>query len=245
VTVPTIAAVCVSGRFDATRPQILNALDVYADEGADVMTWTEVGTDQAAKALDYWCRTHGWDLHHPQGRGKAECAVLVRKLAGGIGRTRAQRLTHLTLRTARSAPLYAVGAEVHFDDSTLPVWFWKWHSPAHNDGLKPGLWPTRVYRAAMVGLRTARRRVRGGVVIDGDWNVSLERPAMRAFFRAFFPRLHWTHDAKTRGTHGNRLIDGTLTNLRVIQPARTLTRMDGFDHQATLTILALDKEHHR
>jgi hypothetical protein len=82
-------------------------------------------------------------------------------------------------------------------------------------------------------------------VIDGDWNLDVRRPVVRRFFATFFPRLHWTHDRHTRGTHGNRLIDGTLTNLRVVQPARTLTRMDGFDHAATLTILALDKEHHR
>jgi endonuclease/exonuclease/phosphatase (EEP) superfamily protein YafD len=209
----------------ATAGQLNTALDWYATQ-ADVITLTEVAGTDVSAALVLWAGAHGWHLYHPSGAGKSECAVLSKK---PFGATKALRLTDLTLKTGRTAPLYLIAAHIK-GGPWVPVW----HSPAHTHGLKPGLWPTRVYRSALAGLLAARMKLRGGgVILGGDWNL---RPELLVKV-APFKHLTWAGAANQKPTEGGRVIDGFLTNLHVATPAVTLPAQPGFDHKAVLVVV--------
>src|SRR5690348_11249940 len=98
-------------------------LDAHAATGAAVITLTETSSDVAAAAVEEWATAADWHLWHPEGNGADECAILSRR---PITRKRARRLTTLTLRTARRAPIHAVSGRTHGVKVTV------WHSPAHN-----------------------------------------------------------------------------------------------------------------
>jgi hypothetical protein len=225
----TITVVHASGKASkpaATSAQMTAALNTYAAD-ADVITLTEVAGIQMIAALVTWAAANKWHLYHPPNKGQRECAILSRKPLTAV---KAHRLTDLTLKTGRTAPLYLVSAHVKGGP-----WVGVWHSPAHNDGLKPGLWATRVYLSALAGLRAARMTMRhaGGVVLAGDWNL---RPALLERVSPL-KRLRWAGTADQKPTEGGRVIDGALTNLSVVTPAVTLPAQPGFDHKAVRVVL--------
>lgn len=215
----------------ATETQLTNALTLYLHEyNADVITLTEVG--RMGAALIRWANSHDVYLHHPHGWGRSECAVLSRT---PILSKRVDRLSPLTLRTARSAPLYAVTG------LTGGLWVSVTHTPAHTHGLNPWgptAWATRVYASALHGWRVARRRMRGGrVLLAADWNLDLSQRKVRRRLDRPFPGMRWGWHADQAATLGGRVIDGVLTTLRIATPSRTLPAQPGFDHRAVLTVL--------
>jgi hypothetical protein len=227
-----------SGRFTATTEQLTAALDFYAGitsggEDADVITLTEVSPDKYDAALIEWSEQHGWALHHPTIRGRDECAVLSRR---PLDRRKAWRLTDLTLKSGRTAPIYLVAA--HLQDGP---WFGVWHSPAHNMGLShtgKAAFPTRVYLSALTGLRAARLKMHsGGVVLAADWNLDLRRPDIAARLAKPYPHMKFAVDAHQIPTDGGRVIDGVLTNLPIEATGSTLDAQPGFDHKSVLTVL--------
>lgn len=222
-----LRVVHASGRFSATPSQLALALDNYSAQ-ADVITLTEVAKFGAT--LGQWARSRGWFLYHPDRPGMAECAILSNRQ---FDRTASHRLTDLRLKVGRTTPMYLITARVKGGP-----WFGVWHSPAHNEGLKPGLWPTRVYLSALRGLRHARMRMHGGgVVLAADWNLDLRRTAVRAQLAKPYPHMRWAWAPGQKSTEGGRVIDGVLTNLRVLSPARTLPAVPGFDHRAIIVTL--------
>lgn len=225
-----IRHVHASGRFDATNQQLVTALSAY-EQSADVITITEVAPDKYADVLEQWAVSRGWHLYHPQGRGKDECAILSRR---HFERRATHRLTDLTLRSGRTAPIYLITARVHDGP-----WFGVWHSPAHNGGLRRQLWPTRVYLSALQGLRAARQTMHGGgVVLAADWNLDLRRPVIYAQLAKPYPHMRFGVGHAQAPTEGGRVIDGVLTNLSIVHRTRTLPKQPGFDHAAVLTVLA-------
>jgi len=226
---PKVRIVHASGRFDATDVDLAAALDAYAAD-ADVITLTEVAGIKLVAALVAWAADNNWHLYHPSAAGQRECAILSRT---PFTTTKAQRLTDLTLKVGRTSPLFLISAHVKGGP-----WVAVWHSPAHNEGLKRGLWPTRVYRSALAGLRVARMRLRGGgVAACGDWNLDLDRASVRAQLAKPFPRFKWAWARGQKPTLGGRVIDGVLTNLEVAEPATTLPAQPGFDHRAVAVVL--------
>lgn len=226
---PPLTFVHASGKASkpaATGAQMASALDAYTEAGAQVITLTEVAGLEMTTTLASWAKTNRWHLYHPSAVGQRECAILSRK---PFDRTKAQRLTDLTLKTGRTAPLFLVSAHIKGGP-----WVAVWHSPAHTQGLKAGLWPTRVYRSALTGLLKARMRMRGsGFVLAGDWNL---RPELLTKVSPF-KHLTWAGAAHQKPTEGGRVIDGFLTNLDVAEPAVTLPPEPGFDHRAVLAVL--------
>jgi len=72
------------------------------------------------------------------------------------------------------------------------------------------------------------------VVLCGDWNLDLDRPAVRAQLAKPYPRMKWAWSGEQKATQGGRVIDGALTNLKVAEVAVTLPAQPGFDHKAVL-----------
>lgn len=230
MTLNRVRLIHASGRFTATVDQLIAALDVYAAQ-ADVITVTEVSPARFHRSgLLRWADQNGWHVHHTTGAGENECAILSR---WPLARRKTFRLTPLTLKTGRTAPIYLVAARIKDGP-----WIGVWHTPAHNDGLRPGLWPTRVYQTALTGLRQARMRMHGGgVAIAADWNLDLRRPSVRAHLARPYPRMRWALTRHQTPTQGGRVIDGVLTNRQVIDPATTLPPEPGFDHRAVSVVL--------
>lgn len=221
-----------SGRFTASPEQLVTALTLYATGyRADVITLTEVSPDKYDEPLARWAVGAGWHLHHPTGPGRDECAILSRQRFESRG---VHRLTDLTLKVGRTAPIYLITAKVHDGP-----WFGVWHSPAHNGGLKPQFWATRVYLSALQGLRAARMTMRGGdgVVLAADWNLDLRRPLIRDHLSKPYPHMRFASSRTSQPTNGGRVIDGVLTNLHIAHRSRTLPEQPGFDHAAVLTVL--------
>ncbi len=234
----TLRHVHTSGRFDATPSQLANALNTYVGEGpggfgADVITLTEVSPNQYDQPLRAWAGRHGFELHHPTLRGRDECAVLSRR---PIEKRKAWRLTDLTLKVGRTAPLYLVAVKLRDGP-----WFAVWHTPAHNMGLSTfgkAAVPTRVYRSALTGLRHSRLKMHhGGVVLAADWNLDLRRPEILLQLARPYPFMHFGIGAHEDPTEGGRVIDGILTDLPIMEKTMTLPAQSGFDHRSVLTVL--------
>ena len=235
----TLRHVHTSGRFTASPAQLAGALDIYSGPlsaggfGADVITLTEVSPDRYDEPLAGWADRHGFSLHHPTMRGRDECAVLSRR---PMDKRKAWRLTDLTLKVGRTAPLYLVAVKLQEGP-----WFAVWHTPAHNGGLSTmgkAAFPTRVYRSALTGLHHARMKMHGGgVVLAADWNLDLRRHDIALQLAKPYPFMHFGVEADEAPTEGGRGIDGVLTNLPIVEKSVTLPAQPGFDHRSVLTVL--------
>lgn len=185
-----------------------------------------------------WCDEHDAHLFHKSSvPGGDECAIISSE---PFAETAVHRLTNLKLTKAttnRTAPIELCSARVKGGP-----WLNMWHSPAHNDGLNPQRWPTRVYLDALRGLHAVRLNEHGaGSVLAGDWNIDLSRAAVRAQLAKPYPRMRWSYSAGQHPTEGGRVIDGFLTNLPLVQPGRTLRLRDGFDHRPVFAELGEHK----
>lgn len=236
----TTGVVVQSGRFTASPIQLQRVLDAHKDtldaavedDDSKVILLTEMSPNKYDNELVDWADDFGWHLYHPTTSGPDECAILSSR---PIRHQFYFLLTHLRLDpkvTNRTAPLFVTAAQVDRDG-----WFGVWHSPAHNEGLRPGNAATRVYRSALGGLKTWRMRLNGQVAIGGDWNADLRRDKIRAVLTRRFPLMHFAGAAASAPTEGGRVIDGLMTTRRVVRKAETLRGHDGFDHRGVLVVL--------
>lgn len=198
---------------------------------------TELSPDKYDEPLRDLVRDLGWWLFHPRGiPGADECAILS---SVPFEDHAAWRLTELTLTkatTGRTAPICLVAAKM----SDGGPWLADWHTPAHNGGLDPKTWPTKVYLSALEGLKVASRdmgHTGDGKVIAADWNVALERGEVRDRLGKPYPHMEWSWHRGQAPTEGGRVIDGFLTNLPIRRRAETLPRVSGFDHHAVFSVL--------
>lgn len=231
------AVILQSGHNLASPDQLHRALTSHAerleavDAGSRIIGLTEQAAHKFDNALEEFADESGWHLYHPNPRGPRECAFLSSR---PIRRRTYLLLTDKTLDpkvTNRSAPLFVDAIRPQGDD-----WFAIWHSPAHNEGLRRGNRATRVWLDAWHGMKRWRMGVSGRPTIMGDWNADPNRPRVLDVMTANFPRMKWAGEEDQRPTQGGRVIDGFLTRRRVVESARTLKRMDGFDHAPVFTV---------
>jgi hypothetical protein len=235
--------VVASGKVTASPDQLVHALHHHVATLAEKapradrhgILVTEVSPDKFNEPLRDVVHDLGWWLFHPQGvPGGDECAVLS---SVPLEDHAAWKLTDLHLTkatTSRTSDIVLTAAKMHGGP-----WLSDWHTPAHNGGLDPRTWPTKVYLSALEGLRVARRHMRGpdGLVIAADFNVALERPEIRARLGKPYPHMEWSWHPGQAPTEGGRVIDGFLTNLPIRHKAETLPRQPGFDHHPVFTLL--------
>jgi hypothetical protein len=231
-----------SGKATATADEWVAALTAYSEHcgyGPGAITVTEAGSPAAHRAIVRFLAGYPeWEAHHPAGYGTDECAILWRKPLR-VHATTTWQLTQLVLRTARKAPIYALGARLRAPGSHS-LWLSTAHLPAH---VQAGsrfaeTWPTRVHWSAVYGWRRALRRHKArNRVMAMDLNLDMSRVWVRGWLRVQFPgnRIGW-QSFTPPGTHGPRFIDGVVTNVRVVEPTRVLRKRPGFDHAATVTV---------
>jgi hypothetical protein len=237
-----------------TEAHWFNALAELADEGAQVITLTEAQSIPARAAIGRFAKTRGWIVvHRHDKRGMGECAILARADTFSLRYSTAIRLTDLTLRTNRQAPLYAVVAALVHRATGETLWFSTAHLPAHLEGsrwFKP-VWASKVHRSAVAGWKAGLidLGVDRNLTLTMDSNVNFKRAWVRAWARRSFPSLRsaWRHPFPGSGTFHARVIDLCLTSLPVVKrarlvdgqplPGRRAMPYPGFDHVALLTVL--------
>jgi hypothetical protein len=99
----------------------------------------------------------------------------------------------------------------------------------------------RAFRAYTKRANKLRRKFKAkGVVLAADWNVNFKKKAVRIMMKALAPQysLTWKKFGKS-GTHGNRVIDGTLIKgrLKIKRPATLFKDDNSSDHRPYREIL--------
>jgi hypothetical protein len=237
------ALIVASGKVTASPDQLASALrhhiKTLKEKAPRARRYgvlvTEVAPDRYNAPLREFASAVGWDLFHPQGvPGADECAILSSVTLEDQATWQLTNL-HLTrATTGRVGPIALTAAKMHDGP-----WLADWHTPAHNGGLDPKTWPTKVYESALDGLHVARREMRGpdGLVIAADWNVDLARGEIRDRLGHPYPHMTWSWHRGQAPTEGGRVIDGFLTNLPIRHKGETLPRRPGFDHHPVFAVL--------
>jgi hypothetical protein len=235
--------VVASGKVTASPDQLVHALHHHAQTlkekapkaGRHGILVTEVSPDKFNQPIRDVAHDLGWWAFHPEGiRGADECAILS---SVPLEDHATWQLTDLHLTratTGRTAPICLTAAKMNDGP-----WLADWHTPAHNGGLDPSTWPTKVYQSALEGLQIARRHMHGpdGCVLAADFNVDLARGEIRDRLGAPYPHMTWSWHHGQAPTEGGRVIDGFLTNLPIKTKAETLPRLPGFDHHPVFAVL--------
>lgn len=218
-----------SSRGPKPASTLETALDEFITK-ADLITLTEVRFGARVTTLKErgWSYFHGggeydqapvmWsNLHWGQVHAASyEAADQVYSTEGG-GTTHAPYITAVVLEQVGSKKRFLV----------MVV-----HPPASIEGGsgEGGIWDPTVARRVIAAQQTIRsvKRIKRrlvkrfkpqGVMVVGDWNLNINRAAVRAFFTARFPRMtvNWRMDTTEHGTLGKRFIDfALLRGVRVV-----------------------------
>jgi hypothetical protein len=238
-----------SGRHDRDRRVVRRALDSYAERHPAVLTLTEYQGKDHRAALIEWAITHDYSIGQAPGAA-GNCALAVAP-GWSLERFWSHQLTRHEQRRGPGGPpppQCATAIVRHTATGKRCLWSLA-HLPPNVEGdfRRPGkpayrvwLW-LRIVREWRRHLRRIARRhnVRRRAVV-ADFNLNVERAWVRAALRARFPglRLTW-RDFPGPGTHHRRVIDATLTNLRILEAAELLPDDASSDHRPYVEVLEL------
>lgn len=240
------------------EPHWYNALAELADEGAHVIALTEAQSIPARAAIGRFAKTHNFLVaHRHDKRGMGECAILADARVFTLRYSTAIRLTDLTLKTNRQAPLYAAVMKLDHRATGETLWFSTAHLPAHLEGsrwFKP-VWASKVHRSAVAGWKAGLvdLGIDRNLTLTMDSNVNYKRAWVRLWARRSFPSLRsaWRHPFPGSGTFKARVIDLCLTSLPVVKRARLVDGVPlpgrrpvpypGFDHVPFITVLNIEE----
>lgn len=235
-----------SMRFDRGEAAIISALKEHRAQ-ATVVTGTEGGAPRFVGFL----KADGWGVRHEPGPFARDDVWItwdesvweprvgwVQELSD---ETFIRRRTHLAVQKLR-----------HREEKTR-IFFMAHHLPAHieKEFLDQNLRNVRV-RAYNESLRTIRElilRLQKGhpnahFVVVGDWNLDFHKPWVP---RRLGARLRNTGLRKavippgTRGTHGRRLIDWAVTDLKA--SGRVLPLIKASDHHPVVLTYDIPRDH--
>lgn len=232
--VGTLIYIAQAGKWSMSVDEFLDAMEYFFGTlHAHVVQYTEVSPEKFQHPkVTTWFETQGIDLHHPSEPGANEC-LTASKIPINFRRSHARRLSDLVLKVGRKQPTYLL-------TTFITTWgkFRFLHTPAHTDGLKPGLWPTRVWRAVMARMKRIVKNYKGTETVGGDINYDLNRKSRAAVIDPYFHGLTYTGDVHSGDDLGGRLITGVWTNLRIVEPAKVMKRQPGHDHAPVRVLLA-------
>lgn len=244
-----------SGRHDRPASSVAAALHAYAArDRVDVLTLTEFQRPSHRAVLAAWAECYGYLVAQAEGPA-GQCVVAVRASRFRLRRQWDDRLTGRPQNRAKPGAARHQALSVVVEDlaaGEAVLWTVAHLTAGVEAGMvtRPTSWRRRdlAYRVSVWlqarqtwGRRTWRRRRHHGllVVMVADWNLNLERRRWRLLLRAFHPRLRLTwRRFPGPGTHGRRVIDGTLTNLQVVRPAVLLADDPSSDHRPYREVLA-------
>lgn len=215
---PTIRDCHQSGKFSVDVDVLLERLDHLVALGYEIIRLTEVSSPKFRKPLEAWAKANNFHIYHPRRSGANECAILAKNK---ISRRFSWQATKFALKVGRKAPTWVVSCRVDGAGQCFVL-----HTPAHNDGLKKGLWPTRVYYSIIDSIK---RRIKfKRETWSADFNVDLRRDNFKGEIEHnWFRGLTLAVSKNQKPTEGGRVIDGFATTDEVVQSGVTETAIPG------------------
>ena len=115
------------------------------------------------------------------------------------------------------------------------------HLPSNVEGdWRDGAYRVFVWRDAQKNwkriINDLRKQHGGKVMYVADWNLNFKRLRFRALMKTLYPtlKLTWKPPFGAAGTHHKRIIDATVTNMRIVQKARLIRDDNSSDHRPYL-----------
>lgn len=198
-------------------------MDGYIDDDgpkATILTFTEVGSKEREDVLRKASPTE-YGSWQPD---ITDVAIMWSKDQFEPGAREAHKLTELiwTDGHGRKHQTYA-GSMLLTHKGGQKLWVSVCHTPSHvqNGSRYYDNAQARAWKDAMDNwgkyTELQRKKYRPALtMVVADWNVDFHMPIWKGRVQNFFPRLklNWAGHMPEGGTHGKRLIDGTMANIR-------------------------------
>lgn len=228
-----------SGRFDRP-PKALAAdlLDFIHQEGASVVTLTEQNNLTHARRTAL--RFPAWSWFHVDKRGAADCAILWDNSQWLLdGWARAVPLTSVVWQRVKkygggkTPPVHATVAPLRSRTGGARMVVIAVHMPTRSTVLRRRAWASCVNGLVKLVKQIRKADPKAVIVLNADWNADWKRAKDRALLQAAAKRLglRTLMTVNTDGTHGSRLIDGTMTDASPAHVQLTLPRTKASDHR--------------
>lgn len=228
-----------SSRYDRPPATLLRALLGFVKR-ADIVTLTEVNSEKRAASMR---KVKGYSALRGHGFPAAdESGIMWRAKVWRLCWSRCRELADKTGSQRLSIAGLAAIFRHHLTRQKVLVVVL--HTPAGVEGVyaNPLKYPkVAAHHVTVTALQSWVREIVAehpdldGIVIAADWNLNLFKDWVQAWVAREFPGLQatWLHEGRRslpkRGSHGRRLIDWTLTNLRVWK-VKLLRRNRSSDH---------------
>jgi hypothetical protein len=220
--VTTVRHAHSSSLYSETPQSLANQLDraIKADDpDATVLTFTEVGSDNRAQVLKD--ANEGWAAWVP---GKTDVGIMWRKADYSPIWKEAHKLTDKvwTDGQGRKHETWCATAFLeHIDGQTL--FLSGCHLPSHvqNGSNYYDNAQAKAWKSALDGWGNYWNNKRKKdhptlAILTGDWNVDFHMSVWRDRVQSYFPSLFlgWKGNMPNGGTHGARLIDGSMSTTK-------------------------------
>lgn len=237
-----------SGRFD--RPTKSLARDLLeASRDCSIVTLTEQnnmnGKRQAAMRLPKW----SW--FHADERGADDCVILWDSTLWLLdGWARAVPLTSVVWRRVAemggktTPPVHAAVAPLRSRVGGVRVVVIAVHMPTRSTALRRRAWASCVNGLVKLVKEVRRADPHARIVLNADWNADWHNKADRVLLEQAAKRLGLVVCVTTgglRGTHGQRLIDLTMTDAEPVS-ATVRPQTDASDHRPVRTVLNITRK---
>jgi hypothetical protein len=247
-----------SGRYDATKPSFIKALNTYVG-AASLITVTEVHLERREQIMREVAKAHNYGVVTGDGSARDDCGIMYDKEVWEYitGFTR-KTIPAGAYRQVDGTPVqaaYAVFAVLRHKVSKKKILVTVAHLPPTVE-VKGRFSPGRsVSRAAAwrTGQKNwknawnliARNHEVDGVMIVADWNLNIKSYPIRMFLQSLQRgmTLVWGNGPyPSGGTHGRRIIDFTYVRGAVKRIGRPVLMYDdaSSDHRPYKELLGID-----
>lgn len=243
-----VAHIHSSSRYDRSAESLRKAFSEYVKSAA-LVTFTEVEFEPRERALHapYWKKVTGdesnrndsaicWDTRRLELVHDEQFPIKGSVFARAGGKKVDQLYATIAVLEDGLGASFVVSV-VHLPSSVEG-------DLAH--GRKTGrtsAWYSAV-RQVRKRTKTLKRKFKADAcMIVADWNIDFKKPWARAVIKAAFPswKLTWRQVEVRGGTHGKRIIDGTVIkgNYSIIKGAYLIADDDSSDHRPYREILGV------
>lgn len=228
-----------SGRYDRPDEAVRNALRRYASH-ADLITLTE--TQKRERNV---LRMDGWRVSKYSGAGTGDPAILTDSRIWEVLLMWSHKLTDKEQRRGPGGPPppHSLTVLLRNKGNGKRLLVSVAHLPSHVEGdWRDRTWRVQVWLEAhrewKRHVNWLRKRYRVKVMMVADWNLDIKKRWVRAALKALHPRLKLTwREPFEGGTHHNRIIDATVTSLRVLREAVLFEDDASSDHRPYFEVL--------
>lgn len=224
-----------SGKYDRNLLTVRKALFDYAEAGADLITLTE---QQFRSVNDLYLP--GWGVAKRSGPGDGDPAILMNLLYWKTVKVWVDQLSEKEQRRGPGGPPppHALTVLLKHRKTGEQLLVSVAHLPSHVQGdWRDNAYRVRLWRECVKKWKrkvNRRRRIyKAKTMFVADWNLDIKKAWVRAVLKFYFPalRLTWRKPFPPYGTHYNRIIDATMTNLKVKRKAKLFKDDSSSDHR--------------